>query len=165
MTASTALSVVSVLFAGSMAGLLFGWMVSVIPGLLKVNDTTYVSTMQSINVQIINPMFVIPFVGTPLVLVVAAIVQLRAGEQRRAWLLFGSAATYVAGVLMVTGVGNVPLNDHLDALDLEGVSSAVLARERSGYEAPWNRWHFVRTVASGLAFTLATSSLVITETE
>lgn len=165
MTATAAISVVSILFVGSMAGLLFGWLVSVIPGLRKVDDTSYVATMQSVNVWIVNPMFLVPFIATPLVLGLAGIVQLRAGEQRRAWLLFGSAVTYAVGVLTVTGVGNIPLNNQLDSFELEGASSAGLARERSGYEGSWNRWHLVRTSASALAFTLATSSLLISGTE
>ncbi len=155
MTARAITAVAAVVFAGSMAGLLFGWMVSVLPGLSSVDDLTFTTTMRSINVRIINPMFVIPFIGTPLVLVVAAVLALRADEHRRAWLLFGAAATYVVGVLMVTGIGNVPLNDRLEALDIGRVD----------YETPWTRWHLVRTVASAIAFTLATSSLLITETE
>ena len=79
MTARTVLLGVSILLVGSMAGLLFGWMVSVIPGLVKVEDSTYVSTMQSINIEIINPAFVIPFMATPFVVLAAGIVQLRAG--------------------------------------------------------------------------------------
>ena len=90
MTSRSILLVVSILFVGSMAGLLFGWMVSVIPGLSKVDDSTYVSTMQSINIEIINPGFVLPFMAAPFVVLAAGIVQVRAGEQRRGWLLIGS---------------------------------------------------------------------------
>ncbi len=165
MTARTVLLVGSILFVGSMAGLLFGWMVSVIPGLVKVDDSTYVSTMQSINVEIINPAFVIPFMATPFVLLAAGIVQLRAGEQRRGWLLIGSAMTYAVGVLVVTIGGNVPLNDQLHAFELDRAAPSELAAQRSDYEGPWNRWHLLRTTAAAIAFALATTAAVVTESE
>ncbi len=87
MTARTALLLAGMLSSGLSAGLLFGWHVSVIPGLLKVSDRTYVSTMQSINREIINPLFIVTFMIPPLVLGLSALVHFRAGENRRGlWL-------------------------------------------------------------------------------
>jgi hypothetical protein len=61
-------------------------MVSVIPGLKGVGDSTYISTMQSINVRIVNPAFIIPFMLTPALLAGAGILEFRAGNERRGWL-------------------------------------------------------------------------------
>ncbi len=147
---------------GLMSGLLYGWSVSVIPGTTRVSAANYVDTMQHINRAIINPAFVIPFMGIPLVLGGAAWMQFRAGDHRKGWLLAGATATYVVGVLGVTIGGNVPLNDALDAFDLRGSSSDAVERRRTSYETPWNRWHSLRTAASVGAFVLAAAAALVT---
>ena len=65
-----------------------------------------------------------PFMGIPVLLAGAAIVQFRAGDSRRGWLLAAATATYVVGVLGVTIGGNVPLNDALEAFDLNWLGRA-----------------------------------------
>ena len=150
---------------GLMSGLLYGWSVSVIPGTRRVAATNYVDTMQHINRAIINPAFVIPFMGIPLVLGGAAIMQFRAGDHRRGWLLAGATATYVVGVLGVTVGGNVPLNDALDAFDLRGSTSDAIEQRRGSYETPWNRWHYLRTMASVGSFALATAAALVVADE
>lgn len=145
----------SVISTGLMSGLLYGWAVSVIPGTRRIPADAYVDTMQNINRAIINPAFVIPFMGIPAVLGVAAYLQFRAGDHRRAWLLTGAAATYVIGVLGITMGGNVPLNDSLDGFDLVRATGDAIEQRRSSYETPWNRWHQLRTAASVGAFVLA----------
>ena len=153
MTARTVLLFCSVLSTGLMAGLFFGWMVSVIPGTARISDHNYVATMQSINRAIVNPGFVIPFIIPPLVLGGTAIMYWRVGERRRSMWLAVGAVSYLLGVLGVTMGGNVPLNNALDAFDLQAADAQTLAARRATYEGPWNRWHAVRTVAS--VFSLA----------
>lgn len=165
MTLKTGTLFLSLLSSGLAAGLLFGWLVSVLPGLARISDETYVSTMQSINRAIINPAFIITFLIPPAILTAAAIMFFRDGQTRRAvWLAMG-AVTYLLGVLGVTFGGNVPLNNTLDAFDLSAASVRSLAEQRTSYETPWNRWHALRTAAAmaALAFTsvaaLATADL------
>jgi uncharacterized membrane protein len=162
MTAQTALLFAGILSAGLMAGLLFGWAVSVIPGTSRISDRTYIATMQSINRAIINPVFVIFFVGTPVVLLAAGIAQFRAGDSRRGWLMVASASTYVVGVLGVTFGGNIPLNDALDSLDLDTDSAEQISAQRRDYETRWNRWHNLRTAGSVAALSLAAMAALAT---
>lgn len=164
MDLKTALLGGGIVTTGLMSGLLYGWSVSVIPGTKRVPATNYVDTMQHINRAIINPAFVIPFMGIPLVLGGAAVMQFRAGDHRRGWLLAGATATYVVGVLGVTIGGNVPLNDALDAFDLRGSTSDAVEQRRTTYERPWNRWHHLRTIAGVGSFALAaTAALVVAD--
>lgn len=148
----------SVVSTGLMSGLWYGWAASVIPGTRRVPDATYIETMQSINRAIINPAFILPFMGIPVVVGGAAWMQFRAGNQRRGRLLAGAAAIYVVGVLGVTIAGNVPLNDALEAFDLSGSSEQAIATRRQTYEAPWNRWHYLRTAANVASFALAAAA-------
>ena len=146
---------------GLMSGLLYGWSVSVIPGTRRVAAGNYVDTMQHINRAIVNPAFVIPFLGIPLVLGGAAWMQFRAGDHRKGWLLAGAAGTYVVGVLGITIARNVPLNDALEAFDLGGASNEAIENRRTSYESPWNRWHYLRTAASVGAFALAAAAALV----
>ncbi len=166
MTIRALLTGSGIVMVGLMAGLFFGWMVSVIPGLSSISDHSYIVTMQSINVAIVNPAFVIPFMLTPAVLALAGLLEYRAGNHRRGWLLGVAAVTYVVGVLGVTVGGNIPLNNSLDAFDLQAASATEIATQRAGYEGPWNRWHLVRTIANAVAFALAAAAaLATTEAE
>ena len=161
MDLKTALLGGGIVTTGLMSGLLYGWSVSVIPGTKRVPAGNYVDTMQHINRAIINPAFVVPFMGIPLVLGGAAVMQFRAGDHRRGWLLTGAAVTYVVGVLGVTVGRNVPLNDALDAFDLRGSTSEAVERRRTTYERPWNRWHHLRTLASVGSFALAAAAALV----
>ncbi|MGI9645288.1 MAG: DUF1772 domain-containing protein [Ilumatobacteraceae bacterium] len=151
-----------ILSSGLMAGLWFGWVVSVIPGLAKVGDRTYISTMQSINVAIVNPLFIVVFLGTVFVLAAAAIAHFVAGDVRRAWWLTAAGVTYLVGVLGVTVGANVPLNDRLAAFDLDEAADDAVAAQRLDYESPWNRRHGVRTVANLFAVSFAVLAALTT---
>ena len=76
-------------------------------------------------------------------------------------MLLGAAITYLTGTVGITGLGNVPLNDHLEALDLADISTQKMEEFRSYYEINWNRLHLIRTVFALLAFLLAVLALFI----
>lgn len=161
MTIRTAFLLAGIVNTGLIAGLMFGWTVSVIPGLRKIGDHTYVSTMQNINRETVNPGFTIPFMIPPLIVGVAAFMQFRAGDSRRGWLLGSAALTYLVGLLGVTIGGNIPLNNALDAFDLTRATEPQLRDRRISYEGPWNRWHYVRTVASVGSFVLCATAAIV----
>lgn len=156
----------SIVLSGLIGGLMFGWSVSVLPGLRKVSDVNYLSTMQSINRHIINPRFTIPFVVTPVVLAVAAIVHFQTGQTGRGWILALACLSYIFGVGAVTAGGNIPLNNTLDRFVIDAASPEAIAAQRGNYEGRWNAWHYARTVASIGAFALtASAALVATESD
>jgi len=163
MDATQILLTTSVVATGLMAGLFYGWSVSVIPGTRRISSTGYVTLMQHVNREILTPRFLVPFVGIPVLLGAAALTQLRAGDQRRGAVLIASALTYLVGVFGVTAARNVPLNDALDGFDLRAMSVESIEQRRQSYEGPWNRWNTVRTIANVAAFTLAASAAVLTE--
>jgi uncharacterized membrane protein len=147
----------AIILTGLSAGLFYAWMVSVIPGTRKVVDITYLESMQSINRAILNPAFFLIFFGSPLVMAISTIQQFNSGISF--WLLLAATLIYMLGTFGVTALGNVPLNDALDALDLAELGESQLAAFRKSYERKWNRLHLIRTVFSVLSFSL--SALVV----
>lgn len=145
----------AILLTGLSAGLFYAWEVSVIPGTKQIPDKSYLETMQSINRAILNPAFFIIFFGSLLLLLVSSYVQYKAAVNLSFWLVLGAMLTYLLGTFGVTVIGNVPMNEALDIVNLNDLNSEGLNRIRKSYENKWNRWHSVRTVFSVLAFILS----------
>ena len=100
---------VAAVVAGLQAGTYFTWSTGVMPGLARVDDRTFVSAVQQMNIAIVNPVFIATFLGAPLLAGAAAVL---CGPQARPWAI---AATVLAvGTLVISFAGNIPLNDALD---------------------------------------------------
>ena len=144
----------AILITGLSAGFFYAWEVSVIPGTKQISDRSYLETMQSINRAILNPAFFIIFFGSLLFLLVSGYMQYKAAINLSFWFMVGATLTYLIGTFGVTVFGNIPLNDLLDALNLNDLNSEALNNTRTSYEGKWNQWHSIRTVFSVLAFVL-----------
>ena len=91
--------------------------------------------------------------GAAVVVPVGAAVVGLVGGYDGAWLVVASAVVVVVGMLGVTAVGNVPLNDALMA-----------HRDAAGWAAfdrPWSRLNHVRTVACAASCALAGVALAL----
>ncbi len=101
--------------------------------------------MQSINVVVINPLFMVALFGTALACVALAVSSLfRWNEPRAVYLLVGSLL-YLVGTVAVTMVFNVPRNDALAAVEADTDDGANLWPR---YAAGWTAWNHVRTAAA-----------------
>lgn len=149
----------AVVLTGLSAGLFYAWSVSVIPGTRKIIDTTYLESMQSINRAILNPAFYLTFIGSPIALAISAVQHYKSGTIF--WFLLAATLLYFVGTFGVTAFGNVPLNDALDALDLVELNDTEKNKFRTAYEKKWNRFHWIRTVFSLLAFIISLLGLFI----
>ena len=131
-----------------MAGLFFAYFCSVNPGLHRLSDTAYLTAMQSINRAILNPVFFIVFLGAPILLPISTWIYYNQPVSFRFLLLLCSTVLYLVGVLGVTALGNIPLNEALDSFNLQTATLEEIAAQRAKFEVPWNAWHTVRTIAS-----------------
>jgi len=140
----------AVLLTGLSAGLFFAWSVSVIPGTIRVADSIYLETMQSINRAILNPAFFLIFFGSLILLITNTVQQFQTGSTF--WLMLAATVIYLVGTFGVTGLGNVPLNNALDTLQLNELSEYKLAEFRQYYELKWNKFHTIRTTFAVISF-------------
>lgn len=120
------------LATGLQAGTYYAWASGVMPGLARTDDRTFVSTMNHVNVAIVNPVFMLTFLGAPAL--AAAAVATTSGSAR-GWAIAG--LVLALGTVAVTGAANVPLNDALAA-----------GGSRADFETAWVRWNVVRTLTS-----------------
>ena len=144
----------AVVLTGLSAGFFYAWSVSVIPGTQKVVNTTYLETMQSINQAILNPAFFIIFFGSLLFLSIGSVYQFNTSKTTF-WFMLMASVLYLIGTVGVTGLGNVPLNNQLAALNLIEMSPQKLLEFRNFYENKWNRLHLIRTIFAVGSFVLS----------
>lgn len=149
----------AIVLTGLSAGLFYAWAVSVIPGTRKIADMTYLESMQSINKEILNPSFFLSFFGSAILLTISSVQQYHTGLPF--WLILFAAIVYWLGTFGVTAFGNVPLNDALEALQLDTLSKQKVIEFRKLYEGKWNRLHSIRTGFAVLSFLLALASAFV----
>lgn len=149
----------TVLLNALSAGFFFAWSVSVVLATKKVADYTYLESMQNINRAILNPAFFILFFGSLITLIVATCVQFN--NKPVFWLVLVAAIIYLAGTFGITALGNVPLNNELDALNIKQLNLIELKNFRTYYESNWNHYHNIRTVSGMISFILLLISIFI----
>jgi uncharacterized membrane protein len=159
MTTYTIVQIAAIVLAGLAAGLFYSYDCSVIRGLGNLPDKEYLSAFQSINRAILNPYFFISFMGSLVLLPIAAWMSYKGGHPASFYCMAAAAILYVAGVFGTTIIGNVPLNNMLDKFDIANAPAEAIYAMRQRFEAKWNLLQHARTYAAILAFVLSVISL------
>ena len=145
----------SALGSGLVGGIFFAFSTFVMGALARLPAPQGIAAMQSINIVVINPVFMAAFMGTGLLCVIAAIGALFGWAGTHPALVAIGAVVYIVGTIVVTMAGNVPLNDALATVDpASAEGAAIWARFVPG----WSVWNHVRTaadLAAAACFTLA----------
>ncbi len=141
------------LLVGLTAGLCFTWGNAVTPGIGQLDDLNYLRAFQKMNRSIENPLFFTVFFGAFFV-GIAALYANKGGSPEHFRLILIALGLYFLGVVLVTVLGNVPLNQFLDKTDLTNSSLKELQALRKRFEQPWNRFHSIRILAAIISFAL-----------
>jgi uncharacterized membrane protein len=141
---------------GLAGGVLFAFSTFVMGGLRRLPAADGAAAMVAINKDALRPPLMLLLAASVLVPAAAAVVGLVGGTPGAGWALAGAVVSAL-GILGVTAVGNVPLNERLDAAaerpaDLAAVWAEFLPR--------WLAWNHVRTVAGAAATALLAVALV-----
>jgi uncharacterized membrane protein len=160
MTLSNIILLVTALVTALISGLFYAYSVSVNGGLGRLPDANYLSAMQSINREILNPLFFLSFMGTLLLLPVCTFMHYSNPPALRFYCLLAATFIYAIGVFGVTVMGNVPLNNMLDGYNIANATAEELSRQRAAFEIPWSRLHSVRTLANVAALVLVLVALI-----
>jgi uncharacterized membrane protein len=133
---------------------------TVMPGLGRTDDRTFVGAFQAMDKAIINPWFMaFGFVGALVFTGLAAAFHLSADVRSVLPWIVAAFVLYLVAFVITIAV-NVPLNDKLKAAgDPDRIADLAAVREQFN-EARWVAWNLVRTAASTAAFGLLTWALV-----
>ncbi|HAA29145.1 MAG TPA: hypothetical protein DCE56_17405 [Cyanobacteria bacterium UBA8553] len=139
------LKLFSALGCGLVAGVFFAFSTFVMNALGRLQPSSGIGAMQSINITAINPLFMVALFGTAAACIFLAVSSLLKWHQPGApYLLLGSLL-YLVGTVLVTIACNVPLNDALAKVDPDSTDGANLW---ISYLANWTFWNHVRTAAA-----------------
>ena len=145
---------------GAMSGMFALYAHTVMPGLGRTDDRTFVGAFQAMDRAIFNVWFMAGgFLGA-LVFSATAAALLLGGDARGVlpWVV-AALALYLV-VVVITMTVNVPLNNAIKAAgDPHEVADLAAVRARFD-EARWSRWNLARTVLCTAAFGLLTWALV-----
>lgn len=134
------------LTTGLLAGVFYAYASSVMLALGKFDDKTFVEVFNKINVVIVNPVFMLSFLGSVLFSIAAAVTHLRSDLRPvLLWIAVGLVLNLVS--FFISAGFNIPLNNQLaTATDAHGPVDFHALREQ--FETPWNAWNVVRALAN-----------------
>jgi uncharacterized membrane protein len=139
------LTMIAALGSAVIAGVFFVFSVAIMRALERITPFSGMWAMQSINIYILNPMFLGVFLGTGIIcagLAIGAVV--RWHLPGAAWLL-GGTMIYIVGSIGITMIFNVPMNNALMVADPATPEGLHLWDK---YLTDWTFWNHIRTVAS-----------------
>jgi uncharacterized membrane protein len=151
------LTSIAALASAAGGGMMYVFSTMVMRGLDRTGPVAALTAMRGINAEAnASPMFLLGyFSATIFALVVGVIAIVRLNQPGSWWLLIGAIFTILGAI--ITMAFNVPLNNHLDTINPDGLSVADAAREWQAYFSPWTAWNHARTLAAfiGAALMLA----------
>jgi len=151
------------LSTGIVAGIFFNWSNTVTTGIGRLNDLEYLNAFKAMNRTILNPAFFLAFFGPVLLLPVASYMQFTLSADYLFWMLVLVVILYLGGVIAVTIAGNIPLNDQLEASNIDGMTLEEAKTFRESFENRWNSLNWIRTFSSLGAFLILIYTCLITE--
>ena len=134
----------TVVSVGIMAGVYFTFSVFVMRSLDAMDPPAGMLAMQSINRVIVRTLFLPIFFGSSLASAALVIFAIASPDLAGAEFALWGGAIYFLGMFLVTIVGNVPLNNRLEATDASGTDGSRMWQE---YLSKWTMWNHVRTIA------------------
>lgn len=147
------ISITLILCTGALFGFFYTMSISIMPGLDLTSPYSAILANQEIGHATQNYFFAVPMIGTPLLAVIAAVYYLKQRHKKTAFLFVGAAAAWV-GMLVVTLMLNVPLNQILDGLKISS-EQGNLAQLWASYSIDWQVYNWLRVGFSGLSLLFA----------
>ena len=145
---TTASAVVALLGSSLIAGVFFAFSSFIMKALARMPSHEGIAAMQSINIVVLNPWFLGVFMGTTVISILVAALAIKGWAVPSAPFFLGGAALYVVGTFLVTGLGNVPLNDQLAVAAATDPEAIPVWKN---YLDRWTMLNTVRTIAAAAA--------------
>ena len=150
LTLFEAVLITTILLTALVAGLVLGFAVVVMPGITKLSDRDFLQAFKRMDgvIQDKQPVFMVVWVGSILSTVLMWVLGALQLNGVPLYLMWFAGALYLFAVQAPTILFNIPLNNAVQALDIEALNDTDLAEARNQFEAPWNRWNRFRTLTA-----------------
>ena len=149
--------IVSTLLCALVTGFIFTYAVVVMPGFAKLDDRDFIRAFQVTDGVIQNnqPLFMLAWVGSIVSIVATMILGFIELHGIERWTVIAIGFVYLLGVQGITIRVNLPLNNHLQRLEIDEMDPESLSKERNKFETRWNYFNNIRTlIAFAVSFSL-----------
>jgi uncharacterized membrane protein len=153
----TVLTTFAALGCGLIAGVFFAFSAFVMKSLGRLPPAQGIAAMQSINIVVINPIFLGVFLGTALACIILGASSVVQWRTPGALLNLAGSLCYLIGTIGVTRGFNIPLNNALAEADPNSDQAVGIW---SFYLKRWTAWNHVRTFAALAAAALLTCAAI-----
>ena len=148
----------AILLCSLVSGFIFTYSIVVMPGLSNLNDKDFLKAFQVTDAVIQNnqPLFMFTWIGSIVAILTTIVASLITVGLLESWLIILVGAAYLLGVQGITVAIHIPLNNHIQKLNIEELNDKTLSYERKNFEAKWNFFNKIRTFVA-----ISASSLLL----
>ena len=148
----------TILLCSLVSGFIFTYSIVVMPGLSNLNDKDFLKAFQVTDAVIQNnqPLFMFTWIGSIVAILTTIVASLITVGLLESWLIILVGAAYLLGVQGITVAIHIPLNNHIQKLNIEELNDKTLAYECKNFEAKWNFFNKIRTFVA-----ISASSLLL----
>ena len=141
-------------------GFIFTYAVVVMPGLSKLNDKEFLRAFQVTDgiIQNNQPFFMLTWVGSIIAILSLILIAIVFIGISKTWLIVLVGVVYLLGVQGITISIHIPLNNHIQQLNIDELNEQKLSEERKKFEKKWNNFNIIRTL---IAFSVSAILLLI----
>jgi len=137
----------SVLFCALATGFILTYAIVVMPGLSKLDDKEFIKAFQVTDgiIQNNQPIFILIWLGSIISVLSTIIVSIFSLGILEAWLIIFTSVVYLLGVQVITITIHLPLNRHIQKIDINSTNPHTLNDEHNNFETKWNYFNNIRT--------------------
>ena len=152
--------ILSILTCSLVTGFIFTYAVVVMPGLSTLNDKEFIRAFQVTDgiIQNNQPLFMLTWVGSIIAILSSIIIAIVFVGISETWLIVLVGVVYLLGVQGITISIHIPLNNHLQQVNIDELNEEKLSEERIKFEKKWNNFNIIRTI---IAFSVSVILLLI----
>ncbi len=145
---TTIMTIFVVVMSGTLAGIYFIFSNTIMKALADMEPAVGITVMQKINKIIINPGFMLLFMGAPVLSVYLVYAGWFKEVGDASLLLIIGGILIIVGNFILTATGNVPLNNELDAVDPNSENGKRVWKK---YLSRWVLLNTIRSYATAFA--------------
>lgn len=152
--------IVSILSCSLVTGFIFTYAIVVMPGLSQLNDREFIRAFQVTDgiIQNNQPLFMLTWLGSVISVLTAIFSAIATLGFSEGWVIALTGTFYLLGVQGITISIHIPLNNHIQKLNIEGANDQTVKEERIRFES---RWNYFNTIRTAIAFLVSLTFLVI----
>ena len=137
----------SILLCALAAGFILTYAIIIMPGLSKLDDKEFIKAFQVTDgiIQNNQPIFIFIWVGSIISVLGTIIISILSLGIVEAWPIIFVGVIYLLGVQVITISIHLPLNKHIQKIDINLTNSQTLSEVRKNFETKWNYFNNIRT--------------------